>query len=269
MKLLDPSRVNFVPLQTNISHLTDEVSAQKRRVEYQADDGSKWKDRAEKTLDDMNDLKEDVAHEINVVNTIIGEVQSLSLTMESGTGPKVASALKEAQAILDRIKEVTFIERRDKATDQVNQANILVSEMTEYGLPVKNLMDASMNVSDRVENFSERTDDLQKIIFVVEDLVNDAAALNNENTKAAETANFDTVKNATGEANEDLREGEKLNQNTGKLLDEARSNVANLSKYHKVFRNKNSRVPGVFNILEYHFQEIMLFLEQQAMRHRD
>ena len=56
----------------------------------------------------MNNLEQDVIREINLVNTIINEVQSLASNTELGTGPKIDNALKEAQEILAKIKQVRF-----------------------------------------------------------------------------------------------------------------------------------------------------------------
>lgn len=78
----------------------------KRRVEFQEEDGKNWKSRAENNLKDMNAFEQDVSKEINLVNTIINEVQSLASNTELGNGPKIDNALREAQEILGKIKQV-------------------------------------------------------------------------------------------------------------------------------------------------------------------
>ena len=108
VKLLDPRRINFEPLKQEIDRLTQKAYVLKRQVEFHEEDGKKWKDLAEDDLKDMNNLEQDVIREINLVNTIINEVQSLASNTELGTGPKIDNALKEAQEILAKIKQVRF-----------------------------------------------------------------------------------------------------------------------------------------------------------------
>jgi laminin alpha 3/5 len=107
VKLLDPLRIDFDPLHQDITRLNNKAYGLKRRVKFQEEDGSKWKARAEQNLMDVNNLEQDVTKEINLVNAIINEVQSLASNTELGSGPKIDNALLQAQDILSKIKQVS------------------------------------------------------------------------------------------------------------------------------------------------------------------
>lgn len=225
VKLLDPNRVNFLPLQQEVSRSELEVSNQKREIDYTAEDSVRWKLAAENTLENINLLEEDVIREINLVKSTVSEVESLALNIELGTGAKVDSALKEATDILKRIKEVSFVSFRDRATDQAQDSNILLSEMLDYNIPVNNLSSIADNLSNKIRNVTDKLDDLLEIIWKAQELASTVDRLNQENRIAAETGNFDVVKNSTAEAAEDLMAGEELNRNASQYLDEANYNV--------------------------------------------
>ena len=221
VKLLDPSRVNFLPLQQEVKRLESEVSNQKREIDYTAEDSVRWRLAAESNLENMNILEADVMKEIDLVRSTVSEVESLALNIELGTGAKVDSALKEAADILKRIREVSFVNFRDRATDQADQANILVSEMNEYNVPAGNLSSIADNLSGKIRNVSDKMDDLLEITWKAQELASLVDRLNQENRIAAETGNFDMVKNSTAEAKEDLSAGEELNRNASQYLNEA------------------------------------------------
>ncbi|PBC25348.1 Laminin subunit alpha [Apis cerana cerana] len=221
----NPNRVNFLPLQQEVSRLELEVSNQKREIDYTAEDSIRWKLAAENTLENMNLLEEDVVREINLVKSTVFEVESLALNIELGTGAKVDSALKEATDILKRIKEVSFVSFRDRATDQAQESNILLSEMFDYNIPVNNLSSIADNLSNKIRNVTDKLDDLLEIIWKAQELASTVDRLNQENRIAAETGNFDVVKNSTAEAAEDLMAGEELNRNASQYLNEANYNV--------------------------------------------
>lgn len=227
---LDPSRIDLLPLQHKISKLEQETANQKRRVEYTAEDSIKWKKGAENTLDDMNALESDVVNEIHLVNNIISEVQSLAMNIGLGSGAKVDSALQEAENILKFIQEMSFTDFRDKATDQSNQANVLVSEMTEYTFPVNNLSAIANNLGIKVQNFSVKIDDFYNIADKAQELARNAENLINENKRLTKFSNFDVVKNATTESQDDIAAGDNLNKNATVTLDEALNNYKGLGK---------------------------------------
>ncbi|CAK9798131.1 Laminin subunit alpha [Anthophora quadrimaculata] len=224
VKLLDPSRVNFTPLQQEVDRLQLEVAKQKREKNDTAEDSLKWKLAAENTLNNMNILEEEVIKEIDLVNTTIYEVQSLALNIELGTGAKVDNALKEATEILRKIQDVSFVDFRDRATDQADQANILVSAMLDYNIPISNLSDFADYLSGKIKNVSDKLDDLLEINWNAHELASTVDRLNQKNRIAAESGNFDVVKNATTEAKEDLMAGEELNRNASRYIEEAERN---------------------------------------------
>lgn len=230
--LLDPKRINFLPLQQNLSRLGQEVSSQKRHIDYAAEDSIKWKHGAQNTLNDMNVLEEDVIREIDLVNFIVSEVQSLASNIELRPGGKIENTVRKAEEILKKIKEVSFVNFRDKAIDQADQANILVSEMLQYNSPVNNLTSVASDLHDKIQNISTKMDDLLKITGKAEALAADVEDLNEDNRIAAESGNFDIVKNITLEAEEDLKAGEGLNRKASQLLDETNTNINILGKIH-------------------------------------
>ncbi|XP_066588247.1 laminin subunit alpha [Prorops nasuta] len=225
VKLLDPSRVNLFPLQQKLTSLDQEVSSQKRRVEYTAEDSLKWKQGAQQTLKDMNDLEQEVVDEIKLVNSVVSEVQTLSQNIELGSAAKVDSALKEAQDILKKIQEVSFVTFRDQATDNADQANIIFSSMIEYNFPVNNLSSIASEINEKMKNATEKMDDLARIAKEAEQLARDVERLNKENRVAAVTGNLEIIKNFTMEAQEDLDVGSQLNTNASQFLEEATTNM--------------------------------------------
>lgn len=225
MRLLDPSRVNLLPLQEKFNQLEHEIYTQKRRINFTAEDSVKWKDAAENTLKNMNALEEDVVRKIELVNLIVSEVQSLAQNIELGTSAKIDNALKEAKEILKKIKDVSFVKFRDDAVDQADQANILVSEMQEYNFPVSNLSNAAADLSTRIKNATIKMDDLLDIAQLAQNLASSVDKLNRENRITAQTSNFDVVKNSTAEAKEDLEAGEELNRNASQYFNDAKANI--------------------------------------------
>jgi len=205
--------------------LEHEVYNQKRRIDFTAEDSVKWKDDAESTLQNMNILEKDVIQKIDLVNLIVSEVQSLALNIELGTSAKVDNALNEAKEILKKIKDVSFVEFRDNAVDQADQANILVSEMQEYNFPVSNLSFIAADLSNKIKNASAKMDDLLDIADLAQKLASAVDKLNQENRLAAQIGNLDIVKNSTAEAKEDLEAGEKLNNDANQFLNDAEANI--------------------------------------------
>lgn len=223
--LLDPNRVNLLPLQKKLERLEHEVYNQKRQIDFTAEDSVKWKDDAENTLQDMNTLEKDVVRKIDLVNQIVSEVQSLALNIELGTGAKVDNALNEAKGILTKIKDVSFIKFRDNAVDKADQANILISEMQEYNFPVSNLSSTADNLSNKMKNASVKMDDLLDTVQLAQEIAGTVDKLNRENRIAAETGNLDVVKNSTVEARDDLEAGEQLKNNASDFLNLAQINI--------------------------------------------
>lgn len=208
---------------------------QKRQIDFTAEDSIKSKNDAENTLRDMNTLEEDVARKIDLVNLIVSEVQSLVLNIELGTGAMLDSALNEAKEILKKIQDVSFVKFRDNAVDQADQANILVSEMQQYNIPVSNLSFAASDLSNRIKNASAKMDDLLDIAQTAQESASMVDKLNRENRIAAQTDNLDVVKNFTTEAEEDLEAGEKLNKNASQFFNDAQANIVILRKCHFFF----------------------------------
>ncbi|KAH0550044.1 laminin subunit alpha [Cotesia glomerata] len=238
VQLLDSSRIDFVPLHQDIAKLEQEAASQKRQVEYIVDDSLTWKDGAEKTLVDMNNLETDVRKEIDSVNSIISEVQSLATNIGQGAAAKVDSALKEANEILNKIKNVSFVNFRDKAIDQADQANGLVSDMTEYNFPVSNLTSAAGKLGEKIQNFSRKVDDFYVIIDKAEEFTYAAEKLIDDNKRSKEFGNFDLLKNATTESQDDIATGETLNRNATSYLNEADINFSSLKEL--VSRNQEA-----------------------------
>ncbi|XP_054012773.1 laminin subunit alpha [Hylaeus anthracinus] len=228
--LLDPSRVNFLPLQQEVKRLESEVSNQKREIDFTAEDSVNWKFAAENTLKNMNYLESDVIEEIDFARSTVSEVESLALNIDVDNGGKVDSALKEATEILKRIQDVSFVKFRDRATDQADTANILVSSMFEYNAPVDNLLAIAGDLGKKIRNVTGKMDDLEEIVWNAQELASKVDRLNQENRIAADTGNFDVVKNATGEAEEDTLAGEELNKNATECIEIASRNVAALTR---------------------------------------
>lgn len=231
VRLLDPNPVNFLPLTQQISRLDQEVQSQIRNVGYASTNGLELRDRAKNTSAEMELLERHVAEEIDRANKIVEEVRSLALNIEQGTGPKVDNALKEAQAIIKKIQEPLFTEYRDKATDQLDNAHILLSRMERYNVPVSNLDSVVVSLNNKVANFTTKIDDLLNITTNAQSIASAAEKLNFENKIAQETGNFDTVKNSTNEAQDDLLAGEELNKNATRLLNEAIEFFKIIGKY--------------------------------------
>ncbi|XP_014209765.1 laminin subunit alpha isoform X2 [Copidosoma floridanum] len=234
VKLLDPRRIDFEPLKQEIVRLSNKAYVLKRRVEFQEEDGRNCKEHAEKNLKDMNNLEPEVAKEINLANAIINEVQALASNTELGNGPRIDNALRQAQSILDRIKQVSFQEDRDKATDQANQANILVSEMTSYGEPVKALVQETEGVSDKVRRLSNQIDDMYNLTLQADERANAAERLNFENKRLVDANSPASIRSALDQANDNLARGEELNNKSNALFDEAQYNFISLKNNVKV-----------------------------------
>ena len=218
-------------MQEKLKRLENEVYYQKQQIDFTAEDSGKWKDNAENTLQDMNTLEEDVVHKIDLVNQIVSEVQSLALNIELGTGAKVDNALNEAKEILKKIKNVSFIEFRDNAVDQANQANILISEMQQYSFPASNLSFAVTDLNVRIKNISAKMDHLLDTVQIAQDTASIADKLNRENRIAVQSGNLDVVKNSTAEARQDLEAGEQLKNNASDFLNHAKINIDLLREY--------------------------------------
>lgn len=254
VELLDPNWVNLLPLQKKLGQLEHEVYNQKRRIDFTAEDSVKWKNGAEDTLHDMKALEEDSIRKINLVNQIVSEVQSLAVNIEVGTSAKLDSALNEADEILEKIKNVSFIPARDKALDQKDQANILFSEIETYNYPVNNLTFDTLDLSNRISNASAKMDDLLNRTQEAQKKASAVDKLNHENRIAAQTGNLDVVRNYTAEAKEDLEAGEKLNRDASQFLNDARDNINILGECQSFDRDiliiVNNNRTNDFSLLE-------------------
>ncbi|XP_015117099.1 laminin subunit alpha [Diachasma alloeum] len=221
VRLLDPGRINLTPVQQEIARLDQDVSNQKRTVEYAAETSKHWKDGAENTLNDMNALESDVKKEIRLVNKIISEVQALATNIASGDGAKIDSALKEAQEILARIQGVSFIDFRDKATDQSINANVLVSEMMEYNMPVSDLSSSTASLGVKLRSFGNKLDDFIDNADKADEFARLARTFIDESKRVTELGNFDMIRNSTAETEDDVSAGDRLNRNATEILADA------------------------------------------------
>ncbi|XP_011495348.1 PREDICTED: laminin subunit alpha [Ceratosolen solmsi marchali] len=260
VKLLDPRRIDFEPLHQDIARLNNKAYGLKRRVEFQEEDGSSWKSRAEKNLLDVNNLELDVSREINLVNAIINEVQALASNMELGSGPKIDNALRQAQEILGKIKQVSFTNDRDKATDQSNQANILVSEMISYEEPVKSLVQDTDDVSEKLRILSDQIDDMYNLTLEAEDHANNAERLTLENKKLVDASIVNVIKNATDRTNENLENADELNKISHGLYDEADYNFGHM---------KNNVIPGATTQANQKLSDTIDSVEEMLLDVRD
>ena len=127
-------------------------------------------------------------------------------------------------------KKVSFINDRDKATDQANQANILVSEMISYEEPVKVLVQETDDVSGRVHGLANQIDDMYNLTLQADERANAAERLNFENKKLVDSSSVAALKNATEQVNDDIAKADELNNNARALFDEAEYNFINLSE---------------------------------------
>ncbi|KAL7292410.1 hypothetical protein TKK_0013999 [Trichogramma kaykai] len=221
VKLLDPRRVNLDPEKNTIGQLNNKVFSLKRDIEYQEQNSHAWKTQAEDSLKDTYDLEHSIIKEIDLVNTIISEVQSLAQNTEQGHGPKTESALKESQDLLAKIKQVSFIEDRDKATDQVTQANILNSEMIAYEEPVKDLEDQTNQVIDDVHELEFKIDDMYNLTHQADELANAAERINFENKKTLDSNSLASLKDISDHTNNDIVKGDELIKEASSLVAEA------------------------------------------------
>lgn len=230
VRLLDPERVDFGPQRDEIAALNNKVYQMKRKLESWEEDSIDKKERAVENLKNSYKLEQTASKEVGLVNTIIGEVQMLASNSDVEEGPRIDNALWSAQGLLAEMKQVSFISKRDKATDEQDNANVLYSEMEAYGEPVKDLIKDTENVNERVNALSDQIDDMYNLTTQVDDLANAAERLNFESKKIVDTNKVDSLKNDIDQTNEDLNKAEELNKKSQDLYDEAEKNYNALSE---------------------------------------
>lgn len=187
--------------------------------------------KGEEMFDEMSEMHENTINEMYSASGVVQRINLLVSSMQRGHGAQLGDALDEANDILTAIKQVTFTDQRDMATDKSQVANVLVETMFDnYQVPVENLNASTKLVESKIKNFTAKIDDLDEIVRKANKLAEEVENLNLENGDAVEIGNIGTVKNASSEAKEYLDDGEKMNEKSEKLLDDIDLDLMNLSK---------------------------------------
>jgi laminin alpha 3/5 len=124
---------------------------------------------------------------------------------------------------------VSFTTDRDKATDQANQANILVSEMTSYEDPVKIFVQDTNDVSQKMRALSDQIDEMYNMTQEADDHANVAEILTFDNKKRIDANILNVIKNATDHTNDNIVKADELNTKSRSLFDEAEFNFSHMS----------------------------------------
>lgn len=240
---MDPNRVNILtPLNEKISLLDKETDSQKRQSEDLDEDSITWKNNAEKSLDDVNDLQKEYVSERDYIDSVVANVISLSNNIEMGSGAEQDKALKQAEKAFREIENVEFITPRDNANDEWGEVNELSTEILKYSFPVNNLSLSVGELDYRVDNFSVRIDDVYNITKKAEELSDEVERLNRENENAAKIGNFDRIQNNTQEVQQDLTDGSDLNEKAKRALNEATNNYMQMSEFMRQFLTFDSKL---------------------------
>lgn len=235
VKLLDPGRIDFEPLRKEINNLTKTAYGMKRDIEFYEEGSAKMKTRAEENLKGANKLEQSASKEVRLVNAIIGEIQALASNTDVEGGPKIDNALKRAQDLLVEMKQVSFQADRDKATDQLENANVLYSEMTSYEKPVKDLTQDKEKLNDRIDELANQIEDMYNLTRQVDHLASEVEQLNFQNKKVVDPASIGSMKSGFEQTKEDLAKADELNKISQGLVKDAQSNFSRLSMLSFIF----------------------------------
>ncbi|KAJ8668735.1 hypothetical protein QAD02_010398 [Eretmocerus hayati] len=226
VKLLDPRRVVLDPLKQDIAKLGDKAFALRRRIEILKLAGNEWNSGAEESLKNTSDFRRSVSNEIMLVNNIVNKVQSLATDTEIEAGPKIDSALAEAQDTLNEIEKVLFTAVRDKANDYRDQANILISKIPEYEEPVNGLEQSVIGVGDGARKLTSQIDDVNNLMQQAGERATAAERLSTENRQLVNEIGFNDIKIEQDLTAERLAKAAQLNAEARELLHQGELNLS-------------------------------------------
>lgn len=248
VRLLDPNRVDFRPLADKINKMKTQSYTNNRKADFFFEDSNKWKENAENTLMNTNVLDQEVLREVKYVNEVIGQIQILATNSDlQGSGPKIAHAIKQAQANLATIKSFLPVEARDKFVDSISEANVLHSEMIVYALPLNDITNATKRVTDQLNILDTKLNDLHNLTQQVDEIARNVELLVFQNKKATDPMMIDTIKNSTESSMGNILLGEQLNQEGNQAADELDQNYSELSEY----KSNISKIIFISIVVEY------------------
>lgn len=124
-------------------------------------------DNSKNILTDANDIEtnsEKLFDEISSVSDIaketIQDIEEISINYETGEGPKVDSAVHDAEKILKNIQSFNFTNITGEVDRQLENVNNLINSIELLSKPVDDLRKEIKETKDEVKDLNDKLDDL-------------------------------------------------------------------------------------------------------------
>lgn len=113
----------------------------------------------------------------------VTEVKNLAQSLQESAGPQIDSALNEAQALVDNIKESlpNTEEKNDESKAALQKSIELRTKMTENVLPLVTLDESLKSLKNKTKTFKDNIGDIKNYSNIVKNKAQDTKLVNDAN----------------------------------------------------------------------------------------
>lgn len=157
---LDPEALNLKPIIQELESLEQDSKNLNRKTNYSLDNSNDIVKDADVIRKEALDVLEDVTEVSEDALITIKDIAQLSINYEQGEGPKVDSALFQAQDILENIKKNNLTKKDEDANSQLDKVLDLIQSILDYKGPVDDINGDVMKTKDLIVDFNRKLDDI-------------------------------------------------------------------------------------------------------------
>ncbi|KAL0280200.1 UNVERIFIED_CONTAM: hypothetical protein PYX00_001570 [Menopon gallinae] len=239
---LDPSSFNAKPVIRQLDSLESELRGIHGRAEFFRERGEASAKDGERVRVEAVDLEELVREAADKTGNAVLEIVNLAASLDSGSTQQIDSPIERGKDILTKIQSIALEPYLEKAEQELSNATRIRDKMSNFTVPVTKQAMELEKLRKKIEDFNEKMDDLQNNTAAAEEATKKAFMLNHMNKEAKLSSKVYTIRNMTKDADDILKEVEKLLKNSTVALQDAKDAAAELEKERKRGMEEKNRL---------------------------
>lgn len=240
VKALDPNRVNLTPLTQSIDALESEAKNFERKLHYQNETIIDQLAAGSKLLNDSRGVLTGTRKTLENIQNTVYEVQKLADSVDTTGAPKADSAIEEANAILNQLRDYA-IDTTPTELQLQNAINYL-EKIENFVGPVKAQDDKLDELRSGIDTFNDKLKDIKSHANEAIKLSMDASHLHLKNKNGTVNSKFETVNNHTKETENNISGTSELKKQGDIVLGEIFRSVKTLENINNQLKSINSQV---------------------------
>lgn len=243
IKALDPSGVNLTPLTNNIEDLEKDVKNFDRKVRFLDQNAKEQKANGDKSLNNSLVVFDASRLSSNTIRNTILDVERLADSFDASESTKLEVALIEANAILNRLGNLTI--ETQPTEKQLEKTTSFLLDIEKFNGPVKAQTDELEALRAEIGQFSDRLEDLHDWSIEANKRSNEAHALHFKNKNATINSKFNAVTNHTKETQDNIENTKLLSKKGEITLGEIHIFVGSLENINNELKDVNTQIDKV------------------------